>query len=114
MPGDQFPLTRLSVVDAVKSRDSAERSRALDTLCAAYWKPLYKYVRLRWNHPPDDAQDLTQGFFAELLERDLLSKYDPAKSKLRTYLRLCADAFVINQNKAATRQKRTRRIRGMS
>jgi RNA polymerase sigma-70 factor (ECF subfamily) len=63
-------------------------------------------VRLRWNRPPEDAQDLTQGFFAELLERDLLAKYDPAKSKLRTYLRLCADSFVMNQQKAANRQKR--------
>jgi DNA-directed RNA polymerase specialized sigma24 family protein len=63
-------------------------------------------VRLRWNRPAEDAQDLTQGFFTELLERDLLAKYDPAKSKLRTYLRLCADSFVMNQEKAASRQKR--------
>jgi DNA-directed RNA polymerase specialized sigma24 family protein len=80
--------------------------RALDTLSAAYWKPIYKYVRLRWNQPAEDAQDLTQGFFAEMLERELLSKYNPEKSKLRTYLRLCADSFVMNQEKAARRQKR--------
>jgi len=49
---------------------------------------------------------LTQGFFAELLERELLAKYDPAKSRLRTYLRLCVDSFVMNQEKAAHRQKR--------
>ena len=106
MPGDQFPVTRWSVIDAVKSHDPAEQARALGTLFAAYWKPVYKYVRLRWNRPPEDAQDLTQGFFAELLERDLLAKYDPAKSKLRTYLRLSADSFVLNQQKAASRQKR--------
>jgi len=106
MPGDQFPVTRWSVIDAVKSPDQAEQTRALDTLCAAYWKPIYKYVRLRWSRSAEDAQDLTQGFFTELLERDLLGKYDPAKSKLRTYLRLCADSFVINQEKAASRQKR--------
>ncbi|HEY4819121.1 MAG TPA: hypothetical protein VIH67_16965, partial [Candidatus Acidoferrum sp.] len=70
------------------------------------WKPVYKYVRLRWNRPAEDAQDLTQGFFTEMLERDLLAKYDPAKSKLRTYLRLCVDSFVMNQEKAARRQKR--------
>jgi RNA polymerase sigma factor (sigma-70 family) len=106
MPGDQFPVTRWSVIDAVKSQDPAEQTRALDALFAAYWKPVYKYVRLRWNQPAEDAQDLTQGFFAEMLERDLLAKYDPAKSKLRTYLRLCADSFVMNQEKAASRQKR--------
>jgi hypothetical protein len=83
------------------------KKRARSTrLCAAYWKPVYKYVRLRWNRSPDDAQDLTQGFFTELLQRGLLTKYDPAKSRLRTYLRLCADSFVQNQHKAATRQKR--------
>src|SRR5258707_3431115 len=87
MPGDQFPITRWSVIDAVKSHDPTEQTRALDTLCTAYWKPVYKYVRLRWNRPPEDAQDFTQGFCAELLEQDLLAKYDPTKSKVRTYLR---------------------------
>ena len=106
MPGDQFPVTRWSVIEAVKSADPMEQTRALDTLFAAYWKPIYKYVRLRWNRPAEDAQDLTQGFFTELLERDLLAKYDASKSKLRTYLRLCVDSFVMNQDKAASRQKR--------
>ena len=106
MAGDQFPATRCSVVDALKSKDPQEQARALDTLFAAYWKPVYKYVRLRWNRAAEDAQDLTQGFFAEMLERELLSKYNPEKSKLRTYLRLCADSFVMNQEKAARRQKR--------
>src|ERR1700726_3199698 len=106
MGGDQFPVTRWSVIDAVKSEDPAEQTRALDTLFAAYWKPVYKYVRLRWNRPLEDAQDLTQGFFAEMLERHLLAKYNPAKSRLRTYLRLCVDSFVMNQEKAARRQKR--------
>jgi RNA polymerase sigma factor (sigma-70 family) len=104
--GHRFPATRLSVVEAVRNGDAGERERALDTLFAAYWKPVYKYVRLRWNRPVEQAEDLTQGFFAELLERDLLSRYDPAKSRLRTYLRLCADSFVINDAKAAHREKR--------
>jgi RNA polymerase sigma factor (sigma-70 family) len=106
MAGDEFPATRWSVIDAVKGQDPEEQARALDTLFAAYWKPVYKYVRLRWNRPAEDAQDLTQGFFAEVLERELLAKYEPAKSKLRTYLRLCVDSFVMNQEKAARRQKR--------
>jgi hypothetical protein len=106
MPGDQFPVTRWSVIDAVKSDDPAEQARALDTLFAAYWKPVYKYVRLRWKRSPEDAQDFTQGFFAEALERQLLAHYNPAKSKLRTYLRLCVDSFVMNQEKAARRHKR--------
>lgn len=106
MAGDSFPETRWSVIDAVKSGEPVERSRALDILFTAYWKPVYKYVRLRWNRPAEDAQDLTQGFFAQTLERELLARYDPAKSRLRTYLRLCVDSFVINEEKAARRQKR--------
>src|ERR1700682_5020047 len=106
MENSKFPLTRWSVIDAARSDDPAEQARALDTLFAAYWKPVYKYVRVRWNRPAEDAQDLTQGFFAELLERELLAKYDPAKSRLRTYLRLCVDSFVMNQEKYVNRQKR--------
>jgi RNA polymerase sigma factor (sigma-70 family) len=104
--GDRFPPTRRSVIDAARSIDTEERERALEALCGAYWRPVYKYVRLRWNRPPEDAQDLTQGFFADLLERELLDKFDPAKSRLRTYLRLCVDSFVMNAEKAARRQKR--------
>jgi RNA polymerase sigma factor (sigma-70 family) len=101
-----FPVTRWSVIAGVRSNDGAERMRALDTLCAAYWKPVYKYVRLRWNRAVPEAQDLTQGFFVEMLERELLNRFDGGKSRLRTYLRLCVDSFVINQEKAARRQKR--------
>lgn len=104
--GDRFPLTRRSVIEAVRSIDAEERERALEALCAAYWKPVYKYVRWRWNRPAEAAQDLTQGFFVEVLERELLEKFDASKSRLRTYLRLCADSFVMNEDKAGRRQKR--------
>jgi len=104
--GDRFPLTRRSVIEAARSIDAEERERALEALCAAYWKPVYKYVRWRWNRPANDAQDLTQGFFAELLERELLDNFDSNKSRLRTYLRVCVDSFVRNEDKAVRRQKR--------
>jgi len=104
--GGRFPATRWSAIVAARSADSGERERALETLLAAYWKPVFKYIRLRWNREFEDAQDLTQGFFAGLLERDLLAKYDPQKSRLRTFLRLGVDSFVMNQDKAARRQKR--------
>ena len=104
--GDRFPPTRRSVIEAARSIDAEERERAREALCAAYWKPIYKYIRLRWNRPADQAQDLTQGFFLELLERELLEKFDPKKSRLRTYLRLCVDSLVMNEDKAARRQKR--------
>jgi RNA polymerase sigma-70 factor (ECF subfamily) len=104
--GDRFPPTRRSVIEAVRSIDAEERKCALEALCTAYWKPVYKYVRWRWNRPPEAAQDLTQGFFVELLERELLDKFDSSKSRLRTYLRLCVDSFVMNEDKAGRRQKR--------
>jgi RNA polymerase sigma factor (sigma-70 family) len=91
-----------------------ERRRALDKLCEAYWKPVYKYVRLRWNRAAPDAQDLTQGFFLELLDRDLLDRFDSDKSRLRTYLRLCVDSFVMNEDKAARRQKRGGDVRHLA
>jgi RNA polymerase sigma factor (sigma-70 family) len=104
--GDRFPPTSWSVIGAAHSADPAERARAMDSLCQAYWKAVYKYIRLRWNRSVDDTQDLTQGFFVELIERSLLAKYDPAKSRLRTYLRVCVDSFVMNEEKAAKRHKR--------
>jgi hypothetical protein len=102
----RFPATRWSVIAAVRGGNGVERGRALDTLCEAYWKPVYKYIRLRWNRAAPDAQDLTQGFFTEMLERELLNRFDASKSRLRTYLRLCVDSFVMNEDKAARRQKR--------
>ncbi len=104
--GDRFPPTQWSAIVAARSADGAQRERALETLLSAYWKPVFKYIRLRWNREFEDAQDLTQGFFAGLLERDLLAKYDPEKSRLRTFLRMCVDSYVMNEEKAARRRKR--------
>ena len=104
--GDRFPATRWSAIVAARSEDPGERERALEALLAAYWKPVFKYVRLRWNRGREDAEDLTQAFFVALLERDLLARYEPAKSRLRTFLRLCVDSLVMNEEKAARRQKR--------
>ena len=103
---ERFPATRWSVIEGARSDNRGERERALETLCKAYWKPVYKYVRLHWSRGPDEAQDLTQGFFAEMLERELLNRFDAGKSRLRTYLRLCVDSFLMNEDKAARRQKR--------
>jgi RNA polymerase sigma factor (sigma-70 family) len=104
--GGNFPQTRWSVIAAARSDDPAARSRALDVLFTAYWKPVYKYIRLKFAKAPEEAQDLTQGFFMELFERDLLSRFAASKSRLRTYIRLCADSFVLNEMKHAGRQKR--------
>src|SRR5260370_35667550 len=89
--GDRFPPTRRSMIEAARSIDAEERERALEVLCAAYWKPVYKYVRWRWNRPAEADQDLTQGFFAELLEIELIVKFDSDKCRMRTTLLDCED-----------------------
>ena len=106
MSGGFFPPTRLSVVEAVRSGDAETRTRALEALVAAYWRPVYRHVRRKWGKDHEEAADRTQEFFAELLERDLLARFDPGKAKLRTYLRVCVDGLVSNAEKAAARQKR--------
>jgi RNA polymerase sigma factor (sigma-70 family) len=105
-PGGKFPATRWSAVVAARSDDPRERSRALAAILAAYWKPIYKYLRIRWNKSNEDAKDLTQEFLAQLLEKGYLDDFDPGKARLRTFLRVCVDHFVANQRKAASRLKR--------
>lgn len=101
-----FPATRHSVVDAVRSADRDERARGLSLLTAAYWRPVYKYVRLKFGKSHEEASDLTQELFLEILERELLARFDPSRARLRTYLRVCIDGLVANAAKAATRLKR--------
>ncbi|MGD0428097.1 MAG: hypothetical protein ABSC10_15390 [Candidatus Acidiferrales bacterium] len=105
-PSGKFPATRWSAVVAARSDDPQERSRALGAILAVYWKPIYKYLRIRWNKSNEDAKDVTQEFLAQLIEKKYLSDFDPAKARLRTFLRVCVDRFVANQNKAASRLKR--------
>jgi len=101
-----FPLTRHSIVDALKAEDAAERERAFAALVDAYWRPVYKYLRLRWRLDPADAEDATQSFFARAHERDYFAKFDAARARFRTFLRTCVDGFAANERQAAHRLKR--------
>ncbi len=109
-----FPATRQSLVLAVASEEPEVRRRAFDALVAAYWKPVYKYVRVKWRTNNEDAKDATQEFFARALERDFFARFDPARAAFRTYLRTCLDAFLANQHKAARRLKRGGGVRELS
>jgi DNA-directed RNA polymerase specialized sigma24 family protein len=102
----EFPATRHSIVAAIRSRHSEVRRSAFETLATTYWKPVFKYVRLKWHASPDDAADLTQGFFLRALEKDFFAGFDPARARFRTYLRTCLDGYVSNARKADTRLKR--------
>ena len=89
VPG-RFPTTQWSRVVTAASRDASEAREALSSLCQAYWYPIYAYVRHR-GHTPEQAQDLTQDFFAYILERDLIAKADPTRGRFRAFLRtVCA------------------------
>jgi RNA polymerase sigma factor (sigma-70 family) len=101
-----FPSTRLSVVQRTRSGDEETRRVALATIIEAYWKPVYKYLRLKWSLQPEEAADLTQEFFAATLEKDVVARYDPARARFRTYLRMCVDGFASNARKAERRLKR--------
>jgi DNA-directed RNA polymerase specialized sigma24 family protein len=71
-----------------------------------YWKPVYKHLRITWKLSPDDAQDVTQAFFAEAFQKAWLEKYEPGKARFRTFVRVCADRFHMNLRQAASRLKR--------
>lgn len=105
-PRDRFPVTRLSAIVAASSSDQEERTRGFEVLVSAYWMPVYKYVRIKWNKSSEDARDLTQGFFLEAMDKNFFGRYDAQKAKFRTFLRTCLDGFVANENKAASRKKR--------
>jgi len=104
--GGRFPLTRPSAIGGVASDDPKERARAFDILVRAYWKPVYKHVRIKWRRPVEDARDVTQGFFARTFEKRQLVGYDPARARFRTYLKGSLDHYVAELARNASRQKR--------
>src|ERR1700716_3911313 len=101
-----FPVTRHSIVAAMRSARPDERRSAFDTLVTAYWRPVFKYIRLKWRASPEDAADLSQGFFLRAFEKDFFAGFDPSKARFRTFLRTCLDGFVANARKADGRLKR--------
>jgi DNA-directed RNA polymerase specialized sigma24 family protein len=101
-----FPLTRLSLVAGLASDDEPARRDAAELLARAYWPPVCALLRLRWRFDADDAEDLTQEFFGAALEKGWLLRYDPARARFRTFLRMCVDRFVSNEVRARSRLKR--------
>ena len=105
-PLHKFPVTNHSAIINARSDDQLVRHRAFDTILASYWKPAYKYIRLKWHADNEDAKDLTQGFFAHAFEKNYFANYDARKASFQTYLRTCLDGFVANERKAGRRLKR--------
>jgi RNA polymerase sigma-70 factor (ECF subfamily) len=87
-PSARFPTTHWSRVVAAVGQFAPEAQEALADLCRAYWYPLYAFIR-RKGYDPDSAEDLVQGLFAGLLERDALRNLDPARGRFRSFLMAC-------------------------
>lgn len=104
--GGAFVTTRWSVV-LIAQGNSPAADEALEKLCSAYWWPLYGFVR-REGYSPEEAQDLTQGFFARLLERRDLEAVRQEKGRLR-YLLASVKHFVANARRRAIDNQAGRR-----
>ncbi len=100
-----FPTTHWSRVIAAGNWDAPEARESLSALCAAYWYPLYAFVRRR-GHAAEQAKDLTQDFFALVLEKDVLAKADPNRGRFRSFLRTVCARFLANNFEHATARKR--------
>jgi RNA polymerase sigma factor (sigma-70 family) len=102
----RFPTTRDSLVAAVSHPDETTRRAAFADLVAVYWKPVYRYIRLKWRKDNEEAKDLTQAFLVKLFAESTLADFDPARASFRTYVRVCIDGFVGHAAEAAGRLKR--------
>jgi RNA polymerase sigma-70 factor (ECF subfamily) len=104
--GPEFPRTRWTAVLRVRAGEATgESAKALAELCEMYWPPLYAYAR-RCGQSAEDAEDLVQGFFGRLLERELFAKADPERGRLRSFLLGAFKNFMSEEWRQATRQKR--------
>ena len=90
---------------AAQQDASSESAAALETLCSAYWYPLYAYVR-RAGHTPHDAQDLTQEFFARLLAKEWLDSATPKNGRFRSFLLIAMKRFLAKEWHRERTQKR--------
>jgi RNA polymerase sigma factor (sigma-70 family) len=104
-PGDVFATTHWTVVLAAGQRHTPQSDTALEQLCHTYWFPLYAYVRRR-GQTKADAEDLTQAFFARLLEKNFLAGLDAERGKFRAFLLAALKHFLANEWDKARAQKR--------
>src|SRR5262249_29217021 len=104
-PTGSFPMTCWSLVVGASDRAGPAAREALATLCRAYWYPVYAFVR-RKGYDPDDAQDLTQAYFARLPEKGVIAAADRRKGRFRAFLRTDCQHFLIDQY----RRRRAREV----
>ena len=112
-PGDIFATTHWTLVLAAGRRSTPQSDRALEDLCRAYWFPLYAYVRRR-GHTREDAEDLTQAFFARFLQKNYLEGLSAERGRFRAFLLAALKHFLANEWDRSQRQKRGGNITRLS
>lgn len=103
--GGRFATTQWSLVIAAGRRESPDADEALEELCSRYWHPIFAFARRR-GHSKEDAQDLTQGFFARLIEKGDLSAADRSRGRFRTFLLTNFQYFLSNERDRQSARKR--------
>jgi RNA polymerase sigma-70 factor (ECF subfamily) len=105
-PGSRFEETQWTEIGRIPDADEQERQAILDDLCRRYWRPVYSYLRFR-GQSHEDARDLTQAFFAEIVfGKDLISQADRSRGRFRTFLLTALNSFVHQEYRKSTAQKR--------
>ncbi len=104
--GGAFPSTLWTMVLQAGDPEAPNARPHLERLCEMYWKPVYWLVRLRWNKKNDLAKDLTQEFFARMVEKDVLQSVAPERGRFRSFLRAALENFMRNYTRDQNRQKR--------
>ena len=110
MPDDQvrraaFPTTRISLIVAARGEPGPLAREALAVLCQSYWYPIYSYVR-RLGHTQEAAEDLTQGFFARVLEKHYLDDFERERGRFRSYLLTALKHYLSNERDRQGAKKR--------
>lgn len=105
LPDDIFATTRWTVVVTAGRGHTPQSDAALEELCRTYWFPLYAYVRRR-GHSKEDAEDLTQAFFARFLEKNYLDGLSLERGRFRAFLLAALKHFLANEWDKSQRQKR--------
>ncbi len=105
MAGEAMPTTHWTMVSQATSATDPQARASLEELCRRYWSPVYAFLRHK-GHDPEDALDLTQGFFERVLDPSFLAGADRNKGKFRTFLHTALQRYVNDQRKLAKAQKR--------
>ena len=100
-----FVTTHWSLVLSARDSQSPQSAEALEKLCRTYWYPLYAYAR-RMGQSKENAEDLTQAFFARLLEKNFLQAAEPERGRFRSFLLVALKRFMANEWDRERAQKR--------